>query len=428
MRSAQKSNARAFKLPVMTEKIDIYKLANGMTILGIPMSQVQSASFDFLLPAGAAVMPDNCCGASAVISDWIFRGAGGKTSKELTDRLDGLGLHRKSGVESKHIALSAALEAENLYQVIELYADIILKPALDDKQFEYSKQLALHGLASLEDDPMQKTLLMLAEYFYPDPLGRNPLGKQDDLQKLTAEKCIQIISENFNIGQTVLAIAGKYDFQKLCRLLEKLFAGKKPEKTKDINVKKQSPAYHHQQHDGAQVHIGIITPTVTPQSADYYNARVAVAVLSGGMSSRLFTEVREKRGLCYAIWASYHSLKEMAGIRCYAGTTPDKAQETYNVIITEFKRLAEGIGEDELKRAKIGLQSSLIMQSESTIARAQAAAMDYYILGKVRGLDEIKQQIEKTTVKSVLDFLRKNPFDKSCSVTIGPAEIKTVSP
>jgi predicted Zn-dependent peptidase len=389
------------------------------------MRTVQSAAFDFLLPAGAAVSPDNCCGAPAVISDWIFRGAGGKTSRELTDLLDGLGLHRGCGVESKHIALSAALEAENLFPAIELYADIILKPALDSKQFDYSKQLALQSLTGLEDDPRHKTLLVLAEHFYPDPLGRSPVGKEKDLQNLTPQMCKRIISDNFNISQTIFAVAGKYDFPKFCSLLEKLFAAEKPKKQKDINVQKQSLAYHHQPHDGAQVHIGIMTPTVTPQSADYYNARVAVAILSGGMSSRLFTEVREKRGLCYAIWATYHSLKEMAGIGCYAGTAPDKAQQTYDVILAEFKRLAEGISDEELARAKIGLQSALIMQSESTSPRAQAAAMDYYILGKVRTLDEIKQQIEKITVNSVVEFLRKNPFDKFCSVTIGPSEIKT---
>ena len=144
----------------MPEKIDIFKLDNGMTILGIPMAQVQSVAFEFLLPAGESVMPDNCCGASSVISDWIFRGAGNKTSRELTDLLDGLGLHRGSDVESKHIALSAALEAENLQQAIELYADIILKPALDSGQFEYSRQLALQSLASLEDNPMHKTMLL----------------------------------------------------------------------------------------------------------------------------------------------------------------------------------------------------------------------------------------------------------------------------
>jgi len=397
-----------------------------MVVLGIPMRQVQSAAFDFLLPAGASLMPEDCCGAPAVIEDWIFRGAGGKTSRELTDLLDGLGIHRNSSVESKHIALSAVLEAENLTRAIELYADIILKPVLDEPQFEYSRQLALQGLASLEDDPMHKTMLLLRQHFYPDPLGRNPLGNQKDLLNLTAQMSKQIISENFNVFEIIFAVAGKYDFQKLCLLLEKLFAGQKPKISKNINTKKQILAYHHFQHEGAQVHIGLMTPAVTPQNADYYNARVAIAILSGGMSSRLFTEVREKRGLCYAVGASYHSFKEMAGIGCYAGTTGDKAQQTYDVIIAEFKRLTEGISDDELKRAKIGLESSLIMQSESTIARAQAAAMDYYMLGKVRTLDEIKQQIEKTTVKSVLDFLKKNPFDKFCSVTIGPLEIKPV--
>ncbi len=167
-----------------------------------------------------------------------------------------------------------------------------------------------------------------------------------------------------------------------------------------------------------------MTGSITPQSEDYYNARVAVAVLSGGMSSRLFTEVREKRGLCYAVGASYHSLKEIAGIGCYAGTTPDKAQETYDVIIAQFKKLADGISEQELDRAKIGLQSALIMQSESTIARAGAAATDFYMLGKVRSLEEIKQNIEKTSVKSILGYLKNNPFEKFCSVTIGPTEIK----
>ncbi|MDD5134926.1 MAG: pitrilysin family protein [Phycisphaerae bacterium] len=409
----------------MTEKIDIHKLSNGMVVLGIPMAQVQSAAFGFLLPAGAAVMPEDCCGAPAVIEDWIFRGAGGRTSRELTDLLDGLGLHRNASIKSKHIELSAATEANNLLSAIELYADVILKPTLDESQFEYSKQLALHGLAGLEDDPRQKTSLLLAEHFYPDPLGRSTVGKLEDLQNLGAEKCRRLISEDFNIADTIFAVAGKYDFAELCSLLEKLFASAQPKKAIDINAKKQILAYHHHPHDGAQVHIGIMFPTVTAQDPDYYNARAAVAVLSGGMSGRLFTEVREKRGLCYAIGASYNSLKEMAGIKCYAGTTPDKAQQTFDVIMGEFKKVGDQISEDELHRAKIGLKSSLIMQSESTSARAGAAGADYYMLGRVRSLEEIKQQIEKVTVKTVLDFLNKNPFEKFCSVTIGSAGIKT---
>ena len=181
--------------------------------------------------------------------------------------------------------------------------------------------------------------------------------------------------------------------------------------------------YTHIHNEGAQVHIGLMTETAKLTDPDYYNARVAVSVLSGGMSARLFTEVREKRGLCYAIGAHYHALKEAAGIMCYAGTTPEKAQETLEVIIGEFGRLSEEISEEEIQRAKIGLKSSLILQSESSSSRAGSTGHDYYMLGRVRSLYEIKSKIEETSVDSVLTFLRKNKFKDFTVVTIGPKEV-----
>jgi len=167
-----------------------------------------------------------------------------------------------------------------------------------------------------------------------------------------------------------------------------------------------------------------MTETVKPDDEDYYNCRTAVSVLSGGMSARLFTEVREKRGLCYAIGARYHSLKEAAGIACYGGTTPDKAQETLDVITAEFDRLGDGMSAEELGRAKVGLKSSLILQSESSSSRAGSIASDYYVLGRVRSLDEIKERIEQTSVDSVVGFLQRNKFDDFTVVTIGPKEVK----
>jgi predicted Zn-dependent peptidase len=181
--------------------------------------------------------------------------------------------------------------------------------------------------------------------------------------------------------------------------------------------------YTHIPNDGAQVHIALMTETVKPTDEDYYNARVAISVLSGGMSARLFTEVREKRGLCYAIGARYHGMKEAAGVMCYAGTTPDKAQETLDCVIGEFNRLGEGISREEIDRAKVGLKSSLILQSESSSSRAGSISSDYYMLGRVRSLDEIKDRIEATSVDSVLAFLRNNPFSDFTIVTIGPKQV-----
>jgi len=407
----------------MAEKFDKHVLKNGMVLLGEPMEAVGSVAFDFMLPAGAALLPDGCCGAGGVIAEWIFRGAGDRNSRQLGDALDGLGLARGRSVGSSHITVGAALEAGNLAQTLDLYADIILKPSLEDDQFELARQLAVDGVLSLDDEPRQKVMLKLREQFYPSPLGRSSVGDIAQLKALTTEKAKQIIKNNFNLSQTIFSVAGKYDFDAVCQQIERLFETERQENAGQVTLGSKAGKYTHLDNDGAQVHIGLMTDTVKPMDEDYYNARVAVSVLSGGMSARLFTDVREERGLCYAIGARYHCLKEAAGIMCYAGTTPDKAQETLDVIIQQFNELGDGISEEEIQRAKVGLQSSLILSSESSSSRAGSIAGDYYMLGRVRSLDEIKEKIDQTSVDSVLGFLRSNKFKDFTVVTIGPKQV-----
>ena len=395
-----------------------------MVILAEPMDSVASAAFNFMLPAGASTLPPGCCGASAVIEGWIFRGTKRKTSRELTDKLDGLGLHRNSAVGSAYLTLGGALEGSNLAEAIDIYAEIILVPALKDDQFELSRQLAIQDLLSLDDDPRRKVMLKLHQQFYPDPLGRPYMGTAEDIKALTAERVADLMKERFDISRSIFSVAGKYDFENVCRGLEKHFGSEQPLGQNEITPGEKGVSYLHEHHDGAQVHIGLMAATVPMQSDDYYNAMAAVSVLSGGMSSRLFTEVREKRGLCYAVGANYHTLKEMAGVCCYAGSSPEKAQETLDVIMAEFSKLADGISEEEIQRAKVGLKSSLIMQSESSSARAAGTGSDYYMLGRVRRLEEIKRKIEEISVASVISFLKANPFANYTVATIGPKEIE----
>ncbi|MBW8001932.1 MAG: insulinase family protein [Planctomycetes bacterium] len=408
----------------MVEKIDKHILKNGMVLLGEPMEVVESAAFNFMLPMGASLLPDGCCGAGTVIIDWIFRGAGARGSKELCDALDSLGLHRSGGISSSHMTIGAVLEASNLHESLDIYRDVIRSSRLEADQFELSKQLAIDVVKGLDDDPRQKVMLKLREKFYPEPLGRNSLGDIEELEALTVDKAAEIIKMNFNLSQAIFMVAGKYDFSEVVRQAENLFETDESNSIEAPTAIAHENKYTHLPNDGAQVHIGLMTRTVLPGDEDYYNARVAVSVLSGGMSARLFTEVREKRGLCYAVGARYHGLKEAAGIACYAGTTPEKAQETLDVITAEFKRLADGISEEEIQRAKVGLKSTLVLQSESSCSRANGIGSDYYILGRVRSLDEIKEKIEATSVDSVLAFLRKNEFKDFTVVTIGPKEVK----
>ena len=407
----------------MVERLDQHVLTNGMVLLGEPMEAVGSVAFGFMLPAGAAHLPEGCCGAGSVIADWIFRGAGDRDSRQLSDALDGLGLARSRSVGSSHITVGAALEAGNLAEALDLYADVILKAHLKEDQFELARQLARDEVLALDDEPRQKVMLKLREQFYPSPLGRSTIGDIGELEALTAQRTRQIMKDNFCSSRSIFAVAGKYDFDAVCRQMKRLFEPEQQGPVSSLQLGAKAGKYTHIDNDGAQVHIGLMTETVRPTDEDYYNARVAVSVLSGGMSARLFTEVREKQGLCYAIGARYHGLKEGAGVMCYAGTAPDKAQDTIDCVIGEFKKLCEGISEEEIARAKVGLKSALILQSESSSSRAGSIGTDYYILGRVRSLDEIKDKIEATSLDSVLGFLRNNRFGDFTVVTIGPKQV-----
>src|SRR5207244_4102056 len=150
----------------------------------------------------------------------------------------------------------------------------------------------------------------------------------------------------------------------------------------------------------------------------------AVNVLSGGMSARLFTEVREKHGLCYAIWASYQTFKDRAAVIAYVGTTNDRGQETFDRTLAELLRLQDGIEEDEVKRLQAGLKSSLIMQDESTSARAGSMASDWHYLGRVRSFDEIQQAINTLTPDGIAGHVRKYPPKDLTIVTLGPKEME----
>ena len=407
----------------MTEQINKHVLSNGMVILAEPMDYVESVSFNFLLPCGSAYIPKGSTGAGNVICDWIFRGAGDYDSRQMTTEMDNLGIHRSASQSTNHLVLNGALESSNLHQAIDLFAQMILKPHLDAEQFELSRQLALHELSGLDDDPRQKVMIMLSEQFYPDPYGRSSLGTEADLQSLTAAKTAELLKRTFDFSNAIFSIAGKFDFQKVCKQLEALFDVPQTSAAVIEPVGQSGQRYTHIKTEGAQVHIGLMTKVPPITQGLHYQTRAAVSILSGGMSSRLFTEVREKRGLCYAVGAKYTTLRDYAGINCYAGTTPDKAQETIDVIMREFNNLSKDISKEEMHRAKVGLKSSLIMQTESTLSRAGGIAGDYFLLGRVRKIDEIRDAIEALTIDSVCEFLNTHKFEDYTVVTLGPKQI-----
>lgn len=399
-----------------------------MTLVGETMPEVSSAAFIILTPTGVAYDPAGLIGTSAVLSELVFRGAGDKDNRQLNESLDSLGLQRGNNVSVLHSRFSGALVADKLPAALSIFADILQRPLLEDEHFELCRQLALQSLESLEDDPRHKISLIVNKKYLPDPLGRPTPGIADQLESLTNQQLKNHWARHCLPDGTILSVAGNIDFSVLKKQIEELFGSWQGDKKQDLSYGGCQATVHHQPNDGAQVHIAVMYPSVHVKDSDYYKAMAAVSILSGGMGSRLFTEVREKRGLCYAVSASHEVVGSIGAIRCYLGSSPQQAQEGLNVMLGELVKLKDGITEDELDRAKVGLRALLIMQGESSGARAIRCAGDYYHLGRVRSLSEIEKEVQTISVADVLDYAHKYQPEKLTIATLGPTELNVNLP
>ncbi len=408
------------KIPTRT-----HRLSNGLTIVGEPMADKQAAAWNFLIPAGSATEPESRDGLTNVLESLSYCGAGERDSRQLSDALDDLGIDRGGGVEIEYSNFSGATLGDYLPESLQIYADILRRPRLPQDEWEAQRDLALQSLASLDDAPARKMFVQLRRIYFPNDYGRSPIGTQAGLEALTLDDLRADHAHRFKPDGAILSLAGKFDWQETIAQVEQLFgdwSGSAPQSGTAQSLEK--PVYQHIQHDSAQHHIGVAYAGQSASDAHFYDFRVAMAVLSGGMGARLFTEVREKRGLVYSVSASAASVRDCGFVLSYAGTQPERAQETLDVLIGELRRIAQGVSEEEVARARVGMLSGLVMQEESSRARAASIARDQWILGRVRPNDEIIDAINRVTPQSIANYYETQPPRDFTVVTLGPRELK----
>ncbi len=408
----------------MPERYFQHTFPNGLTLLGEKMPGMQSAAMTLLIAAGAAIDPREGSGTGAVLSDLVLRGAGSRDSRALTDYLDSLGLQRSASVGVHHSRFACAALASKVMEGLSVYADIIRRPHMPESGFEAARDLALQSLQGIEDEPRQKVLIKLREWHFPWPYGRSTMGQKAELEKLTLDLCKLHHNERYQPKSAILSFAGNIEFAQIKELTARYFADWTALDETKTEIIPPPGRIHHEQHESEQTHIGIAYPSIEETDPEYYAMRLGIEVLSGGMSGRLFTEVREKRALVYNVSAGYTSLKGYGSILGYAGTSNDRAQETLDTIITELHRLSEGVTNEELARAKTGVKAATIMQGESTSARAGSIAHDFFIRGRIRTLEEVKSAIDAVTLDQVNAYLKKHRPEKFTIVTVGPKKLK----
>jgi predicted Zn-dependent peptidase len=412
---------------VAQQQLHRHDLPNGMTLLAERMDHVRSASLFLLVPSGYAYDPPDRLGTATVLAEMLVRGAGDRDSKQLSLALDNLGTDRGESVGPFNVVLSAGTLARNLPAVLDLYADVARRPHLPDEELEPARELALQDLLGLEDSPQEKVILELKARYYPSPLNRNRYGTEAGLTALTPALVKDHYRKRFRANGAILSVAGAIDWPALKGQVERLFGdwpgGADPEPPADGHV----PRSEHLPKDTQQTQVALAFPSAAFTDPDYYAARGAVGVLSGGMSARLFTEVREKRGLCYSVYATHDTVRDRGAVIGYAGTRADRAQQTLDVMVAEFRRLSEGITDDEVDRVKAALKTSLVMQQESTGARASSMASDWFYLRRVRTVEEVQAAVDGLTPTQILGYLERYPVKDLTVVTLGPEPLQVPS-
>ena len=410
----------------MTQSILSHTYANGLVLVAEPMAALQSAAFTFLTPTGCVHDPVDRSGLSGFTCEMALRGAGPRDSRQFILDLDNLGVERSESVTSAHTSYSGAMLAENLPKALAIYADVLRRPHLPaDQQLEASRLAMLQELRAVEDEPSQKVMIELRRRHYPDPWGRSAQGEEEALKAATIDDIRAHFSRYCHPNGTILGVAGCLDWERLKDLVGELLGDWAPGKDVAIEESPVAGRYQHFTYDSQQTQIGIAHASVPYRHPDYFQAWGAVGVLSGGMSARLFTEVRERRGLCYSVYATLHTLRDRGAVFCYAGTGTERAQETLDVTLAELTRLAKGIEEHELDRLKARIKSALIMQQESSSARSSSLARDWYHLGRARTLDEVGQIIDGLSSRSINGYLAEHPPTEFTVVTLGSHALET---
>jgi len=398
---------------------EVFQFTNGLTLLVEPMRHVQSVSFSILTPAGTVSEPANANGTAAALCDLLTRGAGGLDSRKLSGALDFLGVQRHESVGWNFITLNGATLAENLGKVLPIYARILRAPHLEDEQFPAVMSGIEQSLLAEEDEPQRKVFTELRRLCYDSPWNRPNDGTLDELAAISMDGIRRHYSDCVRPNGTLIGVAGNVNPQQVRELVDSCFGDWQPVRESTVSRTRRTESYRHCEHAATQTHIGLAYEAVPYGHPDYYAAWAAVSILSGGSSSRLFTEVREKRGLCYSVDANLHSLLTEGRVLAYAGTTTHRAQETLDVMVAEMQKLSAGVEPAELSRCLARAKSLLIMQQESTGARASSIARDWFHLQRMNSLADVRAALEALTPEQIADYARRYPADHLVVLTIG---------
>ena len=403
-----------------SNNITVETLENGLTIIVEEMPHVESAAYSMLIPGGMVADPEGKVGASLLLAELTSRGAGNLSSREISEEFDSFGIRHSESSGQTSYGYSGTLLAQYLPKAMKLVSKMIQEPTLPEDEIDSIRSLLLQDIASIYDNPGRQVMHELNQLYFPEPYNRPSSGRKDDINSIALSDMQSLWSNLFGPKKAILSIAGKVTAQDTIAQTSEIFGQWK-------GATQSKPAFgavnrsetRHVTVESSQTQIALAYPSAEFGHKYYYAAKVLLQVLSGGMFGRLFIEVREKRGLCYSVYARHSATLDYGTVVAYAGTTPERASETLNVLTKELENIGGTVTEEELIRAKTNLKATLVMNEESSGGRAGSNATDWWLIQRLRSLAEITAAIDAVTLKDLAAVSEMFPPKPHMLVTLG---------
>lgn len=405
--------------------VQIHTLANGLRVVTENMPGLKSASVGIWIMAGGRHERVDQNGIAHFLEHMAFKGTTRRTALRIAEEIEDVGGYINAYTSREMTAYYARVLEDDVALAIDVIADILLDPLFEQAEIDVERGVILQEIGQALDTPDDIVFDWLQEVAYPDqPLGRTILGPTDRIRAFGREDLAGFVGEHYGPDRMILSAAGAVDHDAICALAERLFghmpaspAGMEPEPARFVGGERRELKQLE------QVHFALALEGPDYRDPEIYTAQVFANALGGGMSSRLFQEIRENRGLCYTIFAQAGAYADSGMMTIYAGTSGEQIDELANLTIDEMRRSADDMSEAEVARARAQMKAGMLMGLESPSNRAERLARMLSIWGHVPSVEDTVERIDAVGLADVRRFGGQMTTGANAALALyGPAD------
>jgi predicted Zn-dependent peptidase len=393
--------------------VRVSTLPNGLRVATDRIDTVDTVSLGIWVDVGTRHEAPEINGVAHFLEHMAFKGTERRSAREIAEEIEAVGGHLNAYTSRESTAYYAKVLKEDVPLALDILADILQHSTFDPEELERERTVILQEIGQANDTPDDIIFDHFQECAFPDQaMGRPVLGSPEIIRGLRRDDVVTYLRDHYGAERMVLAAAGKLEHERLVDLAETLLSALPAHRSVTTEPARYAGGDRREERDLEQLHLVLGFPGVVLGDPDYYAASVLATAFGGGMSSRLFQEIREKRGLVYAIHSFAHSYRDGGVFGIYAGTGETEAAELVPALCEEAARLEDGFTAVELNRAKAQMKAGLLMSLESTSARCEQLAQHLLIHGRPFDPSEIVRRIDEVddaAIRRVVSRWRSAP-------------------